>query len=81
MREVFHEQLDSIFDDLAGICRSVETAVRLANQALLTGDAEIAEQVTKLAPRAERVHVLFNNNYQDQGQRGAVALSALINKQ
>lgn len=45
MREVFHEQLDSIFDDLAGICRSVETAVRLANQALLTGDAEIAEQV------------------------------------
>jgi phosphate transport system protein len=45
MREVFHEQLDSIFDDLAAICRSVETAVRLANQALLTGDAEIAEQV------------------------------------
>jgi phosphate transport system protein len=45
MREVFHEQLDSIFVDLAGICRSVETAVRLANQALLTGDAEIAEQV------------------------------------
>jgi phosphate transport system protein len=45
MRQVFHEQLDSIFDDLAGICRSVETAVRLANQALLTGDAEIAEQV------------------------------------
>jgi phosphate transport system protein len=45
MREAFHEQLDSIFDDLAGICRSVETAVRLANQALLTGDAEIAEQV------------------------------------
>jgi phosphate transport system protein len=45
MREVFHEQLDSIFDDLAAICRSVETAVRLSNQALLTGDAEIAEQV------------------------------------
>jgi phosphate transport system protein len=45
MREVFHEQLDSIFDDLARICRSVETAVRLANQALLTGDAEMAEQV------------------------------------
>jgi phosphate transport system protein len=45
MRKAFHEQLDSIFDDLAGICRSVETAVCLANQALLTGDAEIAEQV------------------------------------
>jgi phosphate transport system protein len=45
MREAFHEQLESVFDDLAGICRSVETAVCLANQALLTGDAEIAEQV------------------------------------
>jgi phosphate transport system protein len=45
MREAFHEQLESVFDDLAGICRSVETAVRLATEALLTGDAEIAEQV------------------------------------
>jgi phosphate transport system protein len=45
MREAFHDQLDSVFDDLAGICRSVETAIRLATQALLTGDAEIAEQV------------------------------------
>ena len=45
MREAFHEQLDSIFDDLAAICGSVETAVRLATEALLTGDAEIAEQV------------------------------------
>jgi len=45
MREAFHDQLDSVFDDLAGICRSVENAVRLATQALLTGDAEIAEQV------------------------------------
>ena len=45
MREAFHEQLDSMFGDLAGICRSVETAVRLATEALLTGNAEIAEQV------------------------------------
>jgi phosphate transport system protein len=45
MREAFHEQLDGVFDDLAGICRSVETAVRLATQALLSGDAAIAEQV------------------------------------
>ena len=45
MREAFHEQLDSVFDDLAGICRSVETAVGLATEALLTGDAEIAERV------------------------------------
>ena len=45
MREAFHEQLESMFDDLAGICGSVETAVRLATDALLTGDAEIAEGV------------------------------------
>jgi phosphate transport system protein len=45
MREAFHEQLESVFADLAGICRSVETAVHLATEALLTGDAEIAEQV------------------------------------
>jgi phosphate transport system protein len=45
MREAFHEQLDSVFHDLADICRSVETAVRLATEALLTGDAGIAEEV------------------------------------
>jgi phosphate transport system protein len=45
MREAFHEQLESVFHDLADICRSVETAVRLATEALLTGDAEIAERV------------------------------------
>ncbi|GAW48511.1 MULTISPECIES: phosphate signaling complex protein PhoU [unclassified Nocardioides] len=45
MREAFHEQLDSMFDDLADICGSVETAVRLATEALLTGDAGIAEKV------------------------------------
>jgi phosphate transport system protein len=45
MREAFHEQLDSMFHDLADICRSVETAVRLATEALLTGDAGIAEKV------------------------------------
>ena len=45
MRNAFHEQLDAVFDDLAGICRRVEDAVRLATEALLTGDAEIAERV------------------------------------
>ncbi len=45
MREVFHEQLDAIFEDLAGICRNVEIAVGLATQALMTGDATIAERV------------------------------------
>ena len=41
---------------------------------------EIAANVTQLAPKAKRVHVLFNNNYQDQGQRGAVTLTQLLGK-
>jgi phosphate transport system protein len=45
MREAFHDQLDSIFSDLAEICQEVETAVRHATQALLDGDAGMAEQV------------------------------------
>jgi phosphate transport system protein len=45
MREAFHEQLETMFHDLAGICRNVETAVRLATEALLNGDPAIAEQV------------------------------------
>ncbi|CAB4724747.1 MAG: phosphate signaling complex protein PhoU [Actinobacteria bacterium] len=45
MRDAYHEQLDSVFDDLTGICQSVQTAVRLATEALLSGDATIAEQV------------------------------------
>ncbi|MCW2768246.1 MAG: phosphate uptake regulator, PhoU [Nocardioides sp.] len=45
MREAFHDQLDSMFEDLAGICRLVEASVRLSTAALLTGDAEIAERV------------------------------------
>lgn len=45
MREAFHDQLESVFVDLAAICGQVETAVQLATQALLTGDAEIAERV------------------------------------
>ena len=39
---------------------------------------ELARQVKALAPKAKQVHVLFNNNYQDQGQRGAAALNALL---
>lgn len=45
MREAYHDQLDSIFDDLGAISSAVETAVRGATEALLSGDAEIAEQV------------------------------------
>ncbi|WP_432477597.1 phosphate signaling complex protein PhoU [Nocardioides sp. GXQ0305] len=45
MRQAFHEQLDSVFSDLAGMCRLVETAVGDATRSLLEGDAEIAERV------------------------------------
>lgn len=45
MRAAFHDQLDSVFDDLATICGEVEVAVRQATQALLTADETIAEQV------------------------------------
>jgi phosphate transport system protein len=45
MRYAFHDQLDSIFADLADICRQVETAVRLSTDALLGGRVEVAEQV------------------------------------
>jgi phosphate transport system protein len=45
MRYAFHDQLDSIFTDLADICRQVESAVRVATEALLEGRADAAEQV------------------------------------
>ena len=45
MREQFHEQLDAIFDDLAGICRMVEVAVGDATESLMNGDVGIAERV------------------------------------
>src|SRR6476469_4466946 len=38
----------------------------------------LADNISGLAPKAEAVHVLFNNNYQDQGQRGARALSTMV---
>ena len=45
MRDAFHEQLDSIFVDLAAICGKVKDAVHLATEALLTGDSDTAERV------------------------------------
>jgi phosphate transport system protein len=45
VRYVFHDQLDGLLGDLAGICSEVERAVTVATQALLSGDASLAEQV------------------------------------
>ena len=54
MREAFHEQLDAMFGDLASICENVETAVRLATEALLSGDATIAEGVISADAEIDR---------------------------
>ncbi|GAA3646542.1 phosphate signaling complex protein PhoU [Nocardioides ginsengisoli] len=45
MRDAYTDQLDAIFDDLAAISRRVQSAVTEATEALMTGDASIAEQV------------------------------------
>ena len=45
MREAFHDELDAIFDDLAGMCGRVETAVREATRALMDADPDVAEAV------------------------------------
>ena len=42
---------------------------------------EVATDVTTLSRQAERVHVLFNTNYQDQGQRAARTLIGLLRQQ
>jgi phosphate transport system protein len=54
MREAFHEQLDSIFSDLAEICQAVEASVRHATRALLSGDSEIAERVIAADAKVDR---------------------------
>ncbi|MGZ5417806.1 MAG: phosphate signaling complex protein PhoU [Nocardioides sp.] len=45
MRNAYFDQLDSIIDNLVVMTHDVQTAVRRATQALLTADAEMAEQV------------------------------------
>jgi len=45
MREAFHDQLDTLFNDLSAIAEQVRQAVHDASRALLTSDAEVAETV------------------------------------
>lgn len=45
MRDVYHDQLDSIIDDLVSMSRAVKQAVDQATVALLTADAIVAEWV------------------------------------
>ncbi len=47
------------------------------------GDAElseIAQRLGRLAPQALSTHVVFNNNMEDQGQRNAASLMALLKR-
>ena len=39
---------------------------------------EVAQNVGTLSRKAEIVHVLFNTNYQDQGQRAARTLNGIL---
>ncbi|WP_426246029.1 phosphate signaling complex protein PhoU [Nocardioides sp. LHG3406-4] len=54
MRDVFQDQLDGVFGDLAAIGRLVETAVERATRALLTADAGLAEQVISADAEIDR---------------------------
>ena len=40
--------------------------------------AMLAASIKELAARVDRVHVIFNNNYEDQGQRNAATLFRLL---
>lgn len=62
MRHAFHDQLDSVFEDLAGICRNVEIAVHRATEALMTGNAEIAEQVISADIEIDRARERVEEN-------------------
>ncbi len=62
MREVFQDQLDQMFADLAGICGEVQTAVRVATEALLSGDALAAEQVISGDARIDQARERVEEN-------------------
>ncbi len=45
MREAYHEQLDSVSDELVQMTRLVGSAINRATQALLDADLQLAESV------------------------------------
>lgn len=45
MRKLFHEQLDSVTDELVQMTRLVGSAINRATQALLDADLQLAESV------------------------------------
>ena len=43
-----------------------------------TDAARLRPPLRRLAQQVENLHVVFNNNYEDQGQRNAATLRALL---
>jgi uncharacterized protein YecE (DUF72 family) len=39
---------------------------------------ELATSIARLAQRTEAIHVIFNNNFEDQGQRNALSLMRIL---
>ena len=62
MREAFHDQLDSIFVDLAQMCALVQSSVREASQALLTGDVTVAEHVISADAEVDTIREKVEDN-------------------
>lgn len=62
MRDAYIDQLDAIFEDLAGIARRVQVAVGQATKALMTGDASIAEQVISADIEIDRAREQVEEN-------------------
>jgi phosphate transport system protein len=57
MRDVYTDQLDSIRDDLVAMARLVREAVTRGTEALLEGDAQLAEQVISDDAQVDRLRV------------------------
>lgn len=54
MRAAFHDELESVYEDLAEISALVKVSVRDATTALRTGDAALAEQVISCDDEVDR---------------------------
>jgi uncharacterized protein YecE (DUF72 family) len=62
--------------EIKGLSSSAERFNYLYSDAELN---DLASPIDKLSRAARRVHVLFNNNYEDYGQRNALQLTKILN--
>ena len=61
MRDAFHDELESVYSDLAEICTLVTVSVRRSTTALLTGDAALAEEVISADVQIDRFRELVED--------------------